>query len=170
MNGRLRAKLRRLVAGVAVMALVTAFQFGAEAARIGLNVGGGAGSPGVHLELGADSSRTAFSLSAGLNRLYSGYYLQVGGKYFLRPSGVGPYAHVTGTLGSGRTDKAVWQTGELGVALGNAWRLSEKLLINLELGYAMGDGASYAPGAHASTPTFSPSGRFTIGWRLLFGK
>jgi len=165
----LRVRLHCLMVGVALLALVTTVPLGAKAARIGLNVGSGAGSPGVHLEVGANS-RTAFSLSAGLNQLYSGHYIQVGGKFYLRPSDVGPYAHVTGTLGSGRTSHAVWQTGELGVAVGNAWRLSEKFVVNLELGYAVGDGASYATGAYGNALTFAPSGRVTVGWRVLFGK
>lgn len=131
-------------------------------------MGGGAGSPGVHVEFDS-ASRTAFSLTAGLNRVYSGYYVQAGGKIYFNPKGVGPYAHITGTYGSGKTHQAQWQTGELGVALGTAWRLSERFLVNVELGYAVGDGVSYAPGGFGNTDAFSPSGRFILGWRLLFG-
>src|SRR5690606_11944818 len=71
------AILRWTVACAAVMLWVTTASINAEAARIGLNVGGGAGAPGIHIEH-ATTSRTALSLTGGLNRLYSGYYIQAG--------------------------------------------------------------------------------------------
>ena len=122
----------------------------------------------MHVEY-QTSDRTALSMTAGLNRLFSGYYLQAGGKFFFHTDGIGPYAHVTGTYGSGRTDHAVWQTAELGLALGNSWRVSEKLRMHLEVGYAVGDGTSHVPGGHVGTPAAAPSGRYVIGWRLLLG-
>lgn len=167
-TGRMRAVLRRALFCVAVMAWLSTDSVDAEAARIGLSVGGGAGAPGVHLEHHT-TSRTALSLTGGLNRLYSGYYLQAGAKFFWQTGGVGPYAHLTATYGSGRTGQAVWQTGELGLALGNSWRLAQSVYMNLELGYAVGDGASYAPSGYGSQLSFSSTGRYTIGWRLLFG-
>lgn len=163
-----RALRRWALASSVALALVISAPWDAKAARIGLNVGGGAGAPGLHLEQEA-TSRTALSLTAGLNRLYSGYYLQVGGKFYINPNRIGPYTHITGTFGSGRTDQAVWQTGEVGLAVGNAWRLWGNFLINVELGYAVGDGASYAHGSYGGLFSSPPTGRYIIGWRLLFG-
>lgn len=162
------AILRWTVACAAVMLWLTTASINAEAARIGLNVGGGAGAPGIHIEH-ATTSRTALSLTGGLNRLYSGYYIQAGAKYFWRTGGVGPYAHVTGTFGTGNTGHAVWQTGELGLALGTAWRLARSVTVNFELGYAFGDGASYSLNGYGNNLSFSNGGRYVIGWRLLFG-
>jgi|GEM_PF-3520572 len=155
-----------LVATALAAAVSVTVPQSAQAARLGLNVGGGAGSPGVHAEFPL-GERTAATFTAGLNRLYSGYYLQAGGKLYLRPGGTGPYAHVAGTVGSGETAQAAWQTGEVGLAIGYAWRLSDRYLINFELGYAVGDGASHAAGDTIPL-SYSSSGRVIAGWRLLF--
>jgi len=64
---------------------------------------------------------------------------------------------------------AVWQTGELGLALGTAWRLARSVTVNFELGYAFGDGASYSLNGYGNNLSFSNGGRYVIGWRLLFG-
>lgn len=142
-----------------------------EAAKWGLSVGGGAGAPALHIEHHT-AAKTAVSMTVGLNRVYSGYYVQVGGKWFFGADGVGPFAHLTGTYGTGETTNAVWQTGELGLTVGNSWRFGENVRLHLEVGLAVGDAASRPKnGAAIGTPVYSqPSTRYIVGWRMLYGR
>src|SRR5690606_41834625 len=52
------------------------------------------------------------------------------------------------------------------LAFGTAWRLARNVTVNLELGYAFGDGASYSLDGYGNKLSFSNGGRYVIGWRL----